>query len=340
MGINGERINMENNLLKDANLIKQTGDISKAFDVDNRQRTVSIGVLVFMIFAAFFISLADASWDWRAIGTAKFWVDFTITFGGGQFLKYVWGKFGFFEGYKNEEVKEQMTVLSLNNKSIIEKGLVSKLKDFIADTNDLRKFKAFRDKVYKEALRRPKSKYWQEQKETIRIQEQLFKETDPEKQEELQRELEDRNFDLSTLEIYKFSLFGAIPRKLKYSKIKEGAIGTGYEDTDKDDEDSMEFSEMYQLYGKNAMFTIATTGISFLVSLVGFSAQDMSMAVWATFLSRIFVYILNSYVGFSIGLSSIETVKLNILKRINNFLATFIEANKNYVAQEVSKNVQ
>lgn len=327
---------MDNNdVMKNARLLdKQLGDITRALDVDHRQKTVSIAVLVFMIFAAFFISLADADFNWRAIGTAKFWIDFTLTFGGGQFLKYVWGKLGFYEGHQDPAVKEEMLALSINNKTIKNNGLVTRLKEFISETNLSRKYKAFRDKVYKEALRKPKSRFWSDQKETIRIYERMVKETDPEMKDVLKRELEDRNFDLESLEVYKFSFFGLIPKKLKYSKINDGAIGTGYEDTDRGDDDSMEFNEMYQLYGKNAMFTAATTGLSFLLSIVGFSAQEFSMAVFVTFVSRVFVYVLNSYVGYTTGKSAVEMIKLNVLKRINNFLATFLEANKK--TQEVS----
>lgn len=324
---------MDNNdVMKNARLLdRQLGDITKALDVDHRQRTVSIAVLVFMVFAAFFISLADASFNWRAIGTAKFWIDFTLTFGGGQFLKYVWGKLGIYEGHQDPAVKEEMLTLSINNKTIKNNGLVTRLKDFINRANKERKYKAFRDKVYKEALRRPKSGFWMYQKETIRIYEQYEKEPT----EELKRELEDRNFDIDTLSIYRYSFFGLIPRKLKYSKINDGSIGTGYEDTDSDDGESLEFNEMYHLYGKNAMFTAATTGLSFLVSIVGFSSQEFSMAVFVTFVSRVFVYVLNSYVGYTTGKTAVEMIKLNVLKRINNFLATFLEANKN--TQEVSE---
>ena len=324
---------MDNNdVMKNARLLdRQLGDITKALDVDHRQRTVSIAVLVFMVFAAFFISLADASFDWKAIGTAKFWIDFTLTFGGGQFLKYVWGKLGIYEGHQDPAVKEEMLTLSINNKTIKNNGLVTRLKDFIKRANTERKYKAFRDKVYKEALRRPKSAFWIYQKETIRIYERYEKEPT----DELKRELEDRNFDIDTLSVYKYSFFGLIPHKLKYSKINDGSIGTGYEDTDSDDGESLEFNEMYQLYGKNAMFTAATTGLSFLVSIVGFSSQEFSMAVFVTFVSRVFVYVLNSYVGYTTGKTAVEMIKLNVLKRINNFLATFLEANKN--TQEVSE---
>jgi hypothetical protein len=324
-----------NNLKLNEKLTKQSIDMVKAFDIDNRQRTISLLAYAFMLFLAFFLSLANADFNFRAIGTARFWLDFIITFGGSQFLKYVWGKYGITEGYKDKKVIELLTSVSVANKEIKNRDLVTALKGFIDYVNLQRKFKVYKDLVYKHALRYPKRQEWQTAKEYIRLQELYFKldGQDPEGAERVMGELEDLNFSLEALEYTHYWLFGYIPVKLRYKSINESTLKTGYEDVNID-EDDFEFSEMYELFGKNSIITVTTSAMSFLLAMMSISSQDLSLAIFFVFLTRIALYTVNSYIGYNTGKEAIEKTKSKQLSKIDNFLATFLEANKK-TAQEV-----
>ena len=326
-----------NRLKLNEKLNKQSIDMVRAFDMDNRQRTISLLAYVFMLFLAFFLSLANADFNFRAIGTARFWLDFIITFGGSQFLKYVWGKFGITEGYKDKKVIELLTSVSIANKDIKNKNLVTSLKNYIEYVNLQRKFKVYKDLVYKHALRYPNKREWQQAKEYIRMQENYFKleATDPEGAERVMSELEDLNFSLQALEYTHYWFFGYIPVKLKYKAINESTLKTGYEDVNID-EDDFEFSEMYELFGKNSIITITTSAMSFLLAMMSISSQDLSLAIFFVFLTRIALYTINSYIGYNTGKEAIEKTKSKQLSKIDNFLATFLEANKTS-AQEVKQ---
>jgi hypothetical protein len=291
-----------NRLKLNEKLNKQSIDMVRAFDMDNRQRTISLLAYVFMLFLAFFLSLANADFNFRAIGTARFWLDFIITFGGSQFLKYVWGKFGITEGYKDKKVIELLTSVSIANKDIKNKNLVTSLKNYIEYINLQRKFKVYKDLVYKHALRYPNKQEWQTAKEYIRMQENYFKleTTDPEGAERVMSEMEDLNFSLQALEYTHYWFFGYIPVKLKYKAINESTLKTGYEDVNID-EDDFEFSEMYELFGKNSIITITTSAMSFLLAMMSISSQDLSLAIFFVFLTRIALYTINSYIGYNTG---------------------------------------
>jgi hypothetical protein len=325
-----------NNLKLNEKLAKQSIDMVKAFDVDNRQRTISLLAYAFMLFLAFFLSLANAEFNFRAIFTARFWLDFIITFGGSQFLKYVWGKYGITEGYKDKKVIELLTSVSVANKEIKNKDLVTNLKNYIEYVNLQRKFKVYKDLVYKHALRYPKKTEWQQAKEYIRLQELYFKleGKDPEGAERVMSELEDLNFNLQALEYTHYWLFGLVPIKLRYKAINESTLKTGYEDVNID-EDDFEFSEMYELFGKNSIITVTTSAMSFLLAMMSISSQDLSLAIFFVFLTRIALYTVNSYIGYNTGKEAIEKTKSKQLSKIDNFLATFLEANKKPAQVEV-----
>ena len=330
-------LNSLQNLKLNEKLNKQTADMVRAFDVDNRQRTVSLLAYGFMIFLAFFLSLANADFDFRAIGTARFWLDFLITFGGSQFLKYVWGKYGITEGYKDPRVIELLASVNNSNKEIKNRDLITSLKDYIEYVNLQRKYRVYKDLVYKHALRYPSNPQWQQAKEYIRLQELYFKleTTNPDEAERVMREMEDLNFNLQALEYTHYWFFGLIPVKLKYKSINESTLKTGYEDVNLD-EDDFEFSEMYELFGKNSIITVTTSAMSFLLAMMSISSQDLSLAVFFVFLTRIALYTVNSYIGYNTGKEAIEKTKSKQLSKIDNFLATFLEANKR-PAQEVKQ---
>jgi len=53
--------------------------------------------------------------------------------------------------------------------------------------------------------------------------------------------------------------------------------------------------------------------------------NDITLATIYLFITRVTLYVLNAYSGFTTGRSAVETKKLSILNNIDNFLARFIE---------------
>ena len=51
----------------------------------------------------------------------------------------------------------------------------------------------------------------------------------------------------------------------------------------------------------------------------------ITLATIYLFITRVTLFILNAYSGFTTGRSAVETKKLSILNNIDNFLARFIE---------------
>lgn len=88
------------------NLSDESLSLSKQLSADNINRTISYVSLVVLVLVAFFISLANAEFNFRRILEAQFWIDFSFTTGGGLFLKWIFGKWGSVEGHRHPNVKK------------------------------------------------------------------------------------------------------------------------------------------------------------------------------------------------------------------------------------------
>lgn len=304
-------------LKENKELNKEGLSLSKQLSAENLYRTIAVAMFVFMVVLAFFISLADADFEWVAIGTAKFWIDFSVTFGGGQFLKFVFGKYGNVIGHKNEKVIEAIDNIESDNLEIKNRGLVTLLDDFVNFNNYTRKIRAIRKRVFaKLNLPLSRKSKWRRQKEAVIIYEKyLASEEGSQLNKELSEKLDDMNFDIDGYNV-------------KYNKIKKASLTTGFNSGKDESDENMTYSELYELFGRSSMITAVSILASLLLAVSSITSQDITLATFITFFTRIFMYALNSFIGFGTGKSAVERVKLNILVNIHNFLQKFLEANK------------
>ena len=306
------------NLKNNAQLNNDGLSLSKQLSSDYLYRNLAYALFVIFFIAAFFISLASANFDLTKILQAQFWIDFTITFGGGMILKWAFGKYGNYEGHKNKKVIEEIKSIEQTNLVIKEKGLLSLLSLYVHFNNSLRKLRAIKNKIFTKingSFGRGKKK-WLKQKEAVLIAEKyIMAEDNTEEKERLKAELDERNFDIDAY-------------KIRYPFINESTLKTGF--SGKEDEDEkMDFNEYYELFGKNSLVTILSILISVLLAVSTIVVEEITLKTFFVFFTRVALYGVNSYIGFSIAKSAVETVKLNILTTINRFLNTFLEENKN-----------
>ena len=289
--------------------------LSKQLSADNLQRTIAYVSLVVLIIVAFFVSLADAKFDFSKILEARFWIDFSVTVGGGLFLKWVFGRYGNYEGHRSPAIMSALKDIENDNLHIEANMLLSLFKEYIAFNNWTRKLKAIRSKVYNKLGKKPKEEKWLNQKKCVKLQETILDpDTSEEDADDAKLALEDLNFDLDAY-------------KIKYSMIKEDTLRTGFASAGVTDEETLSYNEMWQLFGKSSIVTLLTTLISILLAVSSVLMEDISMTTAFMFFTRIGIFFVNSYVGFSIAKSAVEKVKLNVLKNIHSFLRTFLEAN-------------
>lgn len=306
------------NLKNNAQLNNDGLSLSKQLSSDYLYRNLAYALFVIFFIAAFFISLASANFDFTKILQAQFWIDFTITFGGGMILKWAFGKYGNYEGHKNKKVIEEIKSIEQTNLVIKEKGLLSLLSMYVHFNNSLRKLKAIKNKIFTKingSFGRGKKK-WLKQKEAVLIAEKyIMAEDNTEEKERLKAELDERNFDIDAY-------------KIRYPFINESTLKTGFSAKEEEDE-KMDFNEYYELFGKNSLVTILSILISVLLAVSTIVVEEITLKTFFVFFTRVALYGVNSYIGFSIAKSAVETVKLNILTTINRFLNTFLEENKN-----------
>jgi hypothetical protein len=291
-------------------------NLSKQLSSDYLYRNLSYALLVLFIVAAFFISLASAQFDFAKILQAQFWIDFSITFGGGMILKWAFGKYGNYEGHKNKEVIKEIRNIESANTVIKERNLIRLLSDYVKFNNDLRKLKAIKNKVFTKINGANfKKDKWLSEKESVLIAEKwIMAGEGTEDKEKYEKELTERNFDLDSY-------------KIKYPYINESTLKTGFAGREDEDE-KMSFNEYYELFGKNSLVTSLSIVISVLLAISTVIMDEITLRTFFVFFTRIAMYGVNSYVGFAIGKSAVETVKLNILTTINRFLNTFLEENE------------
>jgi hypothetical protein len=267
-----------------------------------------------MIVIAFFISLGDADFDFTKLIRAQFWVDFLFTFGGGMLLKYAFGKWGDFEGHKNVQVIKAIVDINEDHRRIEAKKLQEELENYIDHSNKVRKTQALKQKTFKK-LRSKFSikKKWKSIKASVLIYEtMLLKDLSEEEKEGHQDTLDENNFEIDSF------------RWLKYSKIRKDALNTGFTNQGSDDE-GLSYSEMYQLFGRNMILTILTLAITFILAITSVVMSGVTMQTVWIFITRIGAFSMNAYLGYAIGKSGVERLKLNVLKSIHKFLSTFTE---------------
>lgn len=307
------------NVIKNDRLLKEGSlSLSKQLSAENLYRNVSYLLLVALIIVAFFISLADNSFDITKIAEAQFWIDFSITTGGGLILKWAFGKYGIFQGHKHKEVNKALISVNNLNDEIKRQGLLDNLRDLISHTNKIKKLKAIKRLVWLKSYRHPKSKKWQKLKECVKLTEELLEQNvTPEREKEIEEKLFQYNFDLDSY-------------KIKYKPISEASLKTGMPTQEKDDE-NFTFNELWELFGKSSLVTAFTISLSVLFAISDPEMTNVTLTTLFIFFSRVTTFILNSYSGFIIGKTSVETKKLQILNSIDRFLSRFIELSKKEV---------
>lgn len=296
-------------------LSKEGLSLSKVASADYLYRNLAYALFIIFFIAAFFISLASASFDISKILEAQFWLDFSITFGGGMTLKWAFGKYGNFEGHKHEKVSAVLKEIETANKEIEERHLLQVLSSYVIFHNGLRKIKAIRRKVFSKLnISWSRKAKWNKQKAAVKIAEDWIMAQDGSaKKEELRNKLDELDFDLESY-------------KIKYPYISETTLKTGFSSKEEDDE-KMSFNEYYELFGKNSLVTVLSVALTMLLAVSSVVMEDISMKTAFVFATRIAMFVLNSYIGFVVARSAVETVKLNMLTSITKFLNTFLEEN-------------
>lgn len=300
----------------DEKLNKLSGDVSKQLTIDNMYRNFAYLSFAIIFIVTFFLSLANAEFDFSKILQAQFWIDFIITLGGSIFLKYVFGKYGNFEGNKNIDVIQATKDVLAINKEINDKNLIDDLSLFVEDYNINKKVLASKSKVYRALLRNPKSKYWHKVKQGIlvyeKIQEAKMRKDELTLKEQYDK-LDEMNFTIDEL------------KKVKYSRISLASLETGLPAQKQQDEEKMSFNEMNELFGKQIYMTIITTVFTVLAAASSVAVDSFSMKALVVFVMRIASFAMNSFTGFVSAKNAVEVVKLNVLKTIYKFLKRFVE---------------
>lgn len=300
------------NLKNDIVLAKNEFDLSKQLSRDNAYRNLAFLLLIALILAAFFISLASNDFDFSKIWSAQFWTDFLITTGGGFLLRWAFGKWGGYVGHTNKEVVKVLNSIDAKHKEIYEMGATTLLGDYIKHNNRVRKLNAIKKQVYwKLNATFSFKKKWQQMKHCVMLAEELLETKDADRFREISNELALYNFDLDSY-------------KIRYHAIKESSLRTGATISDKNDK-RLSYNEMAELFGKKIVFTTFTTLLSILFAISNVTMNDITLATIYLFITRVTLYVLNAYSGFTTGRSAVETKKLSILNNIDNFLARFIE---------------
>lgn len=298
-------------------------EASKIIGGQNAYKMAAWVTMFFLVIASFFISLGSAKFDFNKVLEAQFWLDFSITFFGGNIAKFAFGKWGDADGHKNKEVIQAINDVNNDNIQIKEKGLVERLKLWVEKNNNERKLRAIKRKTYKKLNSAGffgifvNRKKWKSIKNCVLTVEAINKSKDLEAIENLKKELEEKNFDLEVFPI-------------KYRRLKEAELETGLATSAKDD-DNLSYSEFYQLFGKNFILTVIMFLLTVLMAITVPFLYDLSWTVLYVFISRLVTFISNAYFGYSIGKSGVEKVKLSILRVIHRFLSLFLEINKEVI---------
>ena len=291
--------------------------VASTLKAENSYKSSAWFIYIVMVVVAFFISLGNSEFDWAKIAQAQFWIDFSITFFGGLLIKFAWGKWGDAEGHRHPSVVFALEEVGNDNKKIEEEGLMEDFNEYINNSNNKRKLKAIKRNTFMKLSRNGiliRKKYWKTMKDCVLKTEVMLDETDETKLKEYKDYLDERNFDLDTF-------------RIKYNPLKKDTLQTGYSSPNSDD-DKISYSEYYQLFGRNIYITLISFVITVLLAVTSVIMDDVSGRTLFIFFTRFATFSMNAYVGFTIGKSGVEKIKLNILKKIHNLLKTFIEMYK------------
>jgi len=295
--------------LENAN--KQIKDFIEA---ENSYKASAWLIYAILFIIAFIVSLGNADFDFSRILKAQFWIDFIVTFGGGMLLKYAFGKWGDQEGHKNPQIINSIEEINQDHIEIKEKRLLKTYKNYIDLYNRKKKLTALKNKTFVKLRKHEKSKKWQKIKENIILYESiLYDKVSEDKKEEYEKELYDKNFNLESF-------------KIKYNELTDSTLQTGFSNKEKD-QNNLNYNEIHELFGKQIYLNILTFTITIILAVTSVALTSVSLITLFVFFTRIGVYTMNAYLGYSIAKSGVERIKLNKLKRIHEFLSAFIEVN-------------
>ena len=310
--------NKENNVIKLAKDVREavTGlDLARQLTIDKTYRNIAIISSVILIVAVFFISLASANFDWSALNRAQFWIDFSITFLGSMYMKYIWGVNGNYEGNNNPKVIEALTEVENANRLVEDAKLLEALAKEVDYINKSNKIKDLRKRTFYWLTWFPKSAKLKVRKQGIILFEEYLKTKDETRQEEILVELDKLGFNLDS---YKTN---APLLKVEYLQMGFANGGsTVYE--------QYSYNATQQLFGKQIWTTLASLVFTILIAVVSLVSNDITVATVSLFATRVFVYSINGFFGFTTGKQSVETVRYTVLKNISRFLKTFVEKMK------------
>jgi hypothetical protein len=290
-------------------------DISKQLSLDKSYRNIAVISSVVLIVAVFFISLASANFDWNSVMKAQFWLDFSVTFFGAMFMKYIWGLSGNYEGNNNPKVMDALTEVEQANKALEDAGLLTELEDEVQFINNNNKIKQLRKQTFWWLSWLPKNAKYKAQKEAVIIYEEWLKSKDEKKKKDLEKKLDEMNFNLESF-------------RIKIPTLKVEHLQMGFANGGNSAQDQFNFNMMQQLFGQQLWVTMASLVFTVLVAVISLVENEVTLATMSLFASRVFIYSINGFFGFTTGKSSVETVRYTVLKNISRFLKTFIEKMK------------
>lgn len=298
------------NLKNNTKFTQQTVNLSKELSMDNVYKTTAWLSLAVWILVSFFVSLAIAQFDFTRILQAKFWIDFIFTWSGVNFLKFMFGKYGDWQGHRNPNVQAAQKEVENDGETIRRMGLVSDLSIYLKEFNMARKLTEIRRLVYFKLNKRfSDKKKWNKLKEAVKVYEQYLETND---KKYLDR-LYELDFDIEAFPI-------------KYGKLKEESLRSGFSNASAD-ENQYTYDSMYEIFGKDVVSQVVGIVISIILAGTSFMTNDITLGTIIVFVTRVALFTYNSMMGFTTAKFAVETIKLNVLNNIHLFLSKFIELN-------------
>ena len=308
----------ENTVIKLAKDVREAVsgvDLARQFTIDKTYRNLAVVSSIILIVAVFFISLASANFDWNALNRAQFWIDFTITFFGAMYMKYIWGVNGNYEGNNNPKVMDALLEVEAVNKNIEDEKLLEALEAEVEHINKSNKIKELRKQTFYWLTWFPKNAKLKTRKQGILLFEEYLKSKDKTRQEEILNKLDDLGFNLDSF-------------KVKAPLLKVEYLQMGFANGGSSVYEQYSYNATQQLFGKQVWTTVASLIFTALIAVVSLVGQEITLATLSLFFTRVFLYSINGFFGFSTGKTSVETVRYTVLKNISRFLKTFIERMK------------
>lgn len=310
--------NKENNVIKLGKEVKEAVvnfDIAAQLNVDKTYRNIAAISSVILVIAVFFISLATASFDWTALARAQFWIDFSITFIGAMFMKYIWGLSGNYEGNNNTKVITALEEVEQANKVVENNGLLTELEDEVALINNSNKLKDLRKRTFLWLSWFPKSERLKLRKKGIILYEEYLKTKDIQRKEAITNELNELGWNLESF-------------KTKVVELKVEHLQMGFANGGTTASEQYSYNFMYQIFGKQLWANIISMVFTALIAVVSLVSNEVTLATVSLFATRVFVYAINGFFGYTIAKNAVETLRYTVLKNISRFLKTFVEKMK------------